>query len=137
MPGSLAQIGSRPVVRVDRVNHYFGEGESRNQVLFDNCIEIGAAQLVIMTGPSGSGKTSLLSLIGALRSVQEGTIHVLDHDLTRASHQELVAIRRNIGFIFQAFNLIGDLTVSENIELPLTYRGMPAAERKRHSNQAL
>jgi putative ABC transport system ATP-binding protein len=125
MPGSLAQIGSRPVVRVDRVNHYFGEGESRNQVLFDNCIEIGAAQLVIMTGPSGSGKTSLLSLIGALRSVQEGTIHVLDHDLTRASHQELVAIRRNIGFIFQAHNLFDSLSAYENVKMAMQLGGWP------------
>jgi putative ABC transport system ATP-binding protein len=61
-----AQLESGPVVLVDKVNHYYGEDESRNQVLFDNCLEIGARQLVIMTGPSGSGKTSLISLIGGL-----------------------------------------------------------------------
>jgi len=72
------QIETRPVVSVDKVNHYYGEGDSRNQVLFNNCLEIGAGQLVTMTGPSGSGKTSLTSLIGGLRSVQDGTIHILD-----------------------------------------------------------
>jgi putative ABC transport system ATP-binding protein len=119
MPGSLAQIESRPVVRVDRVNHYYGEGESRNQVLFDNCIEIGAGQLVIMTGPSGSGKTSLLSLIGALRSVQEGAIQILDRNLTGVPPQELVAIRRNIGFIFQAHNLFDSLSAYENVKMAM------------------
>ena len=69
-------------VEVEKVNHFFGDGEFRNQVLFDNNIDIPAGQLVIMTGPSGSGKTTLLTLIGALRSVQSGRIAVLDHDLS-------------------------------------------------------
>jgi len=64
-------------LRADKVNHFYGEGESRNQVLFDNCIEIKAGQLVVMTGPSGSGKTTLLTLMGALRSVQSGQIEPL------------------------------------------------------------
>jgi putative ABC transport system ATP-binding protein len=132
MFASLAQVGAPPVVRVDRVNHCFGEGESRNQVLFDNCIEIGAGQFVIMTGPSGSGKTSLLSLIGALRSVQEGRIHVLDRDLTGASRQELIAIRRNIGFIFQAHNLFDSLSAYENIKMAMQLRDWsPTAMRDR------
>ena len=65
---------TRATVRVDKVSHFFGEGGSRNRVLFDNSIEIEAGQLVIMTGPSGSGKTTLLTLIGALRGVQSGRI---------------------------------------------------------------
>src|SRR3954447_26202853 len=116
MPSSFAQLESHPVVQVDRVNHYFGEADSRNQVLFENCIEIGAGQLVIMTGPSGSGKTSLISLIGALRSVQDGTIQILDRNLTGMSGQELVGIRRNIGFIFQAHNLFDSLSAYENVK---------------------
>ena len=63
-----------PVVAVEGLNHYYGEGQARNQVLFDNRIEIPAGQLVVMTGPSGAGKTTLLTLIGALRSPQEGRI---------------------------------------------------------------
>ena len=74
---SVLPAETRPSVRVDKLNHYYGEGESRNQVLFDNRLEINAGQLVIMTGPSGSGKTTLVSLIGGLRSLQEGTIEIL------------------------------------------------------------
>ena len=76
------QIETRPVVLVDKVSHHYGEGKSRNQVLFNNSLEIAAGQLVIMTGPSGSGKTTLISLIGGLRSVQDGTIQILDRKLT-------------------------------------------------------
>src|SRR5580692_91995 len=106
-----------PVVYVERLNHHYGEGEARNQVLFGNSIEIGPGQLVIMTGPSGSGKTTLLSLIGALRSVQEGTIRILDRDLTGLARQELVAVRRNLGFIFQAHNLFDSLSAYENVKM--------------------
>jgi putative ABC transport system ATP-binding protein len=81
MSAASAAFDTPRTVRVDHVNHHYGEGVSRNQVLFDNCLELEAGQLVIMTGPSGSGKTTLLSLIGALRSVQDGTIQILDRDL--------------------------------------------------------
>ena len=119
------QIETRPVVSVDKVNHYYGEGESRNQVLFDNCLEIGAGQLVTMTGPSGSGKTSLTSLIGGLRSVQDGTIHILDRNLTGLSRQELVNVRRNLGFIFQAHNLFDSLTAYENVKMAMQLGDCP------------
>jgi putative ABC transport system ATP-binding protein len=119
------QLETRPVVLVDKVNHYYGEGESRNQVLFNNCLEIGAGQLVVMTGPSGSGKTSLISLIGGLRSVQEGTIQILDRKLTGLSRQELVNVRRNLGFIFQAHNLFDSLTVYENVKMAIQLGDCP------------
>src|SRR3954465_4398619 len=92
---------TRATARVDKVSHFFGEGDSRNQVLFSNSIEIEAGQLVVMTGPSGSGKTTLLTLIGALRSVQSGRIEILDHSLLGLRETDLIAVRRNIGFIFQ------------------------------------
>src|SRR5437762_4396348 len=82
-------------VRVEKLNHFFGEGESRNQVLFNNDIEIEAGQLVIMTGPSGSGKTTLLTLIGALRSIQSGRIEILGNNLSGLHGNPLVAMRRN------------------------------------------
>jgi putative ABC transport system ATP-binding protein len=132
MPGGIVQIEAQPVVRVDAVNHYYGEGQSRNQVLHKNCIEIGAGQLVIMTGPSGSGKTTLLSLIGALRSVQEGAIQILDRNLTGLPPQELVAIRRNLGFIFQAHNLFDSLSAYENVKMAMQLGGFaPDAMRER------
>ena len=80
-PPAARPVLSEPVVRVEGLNHYSGEGDARNQVLFDNRIEIPAGQLVVMTGPSGAGKTTLLTLIGALRSVHEGRIEVLGRDL--------------------------------------------------------
>lgn len=107
------------VVSADRVNFFFGEGDSRNQVLFSNSVEINAGQLVILTGPSGSGKTTLLSLIGALRSVQEGTIRVLGQELTGLRHAELISVRRNIGFIFQSHNLFESLSAYENVKMAM------------------
>src|SRR5262249_53010165 len=100
-------------------------------VLFENCIEIGAGQLVMMTGPSGSGKTSLISLIGALRSVQEGTITLLNRSLAGMSRQELVAIRRNIGFIFQAHNLFESLSAYENVKMAMRLGDCPPGEMRK------
>ncbi len=98
-----------PAVRAEGVNFSYGEGEARFQVLFDNRIDIAPGQLVVMTGPSGSGKTTLLTLIGGLRSLQEGRIEVLGHDLSGLGPRELVRVRRDIGFIFQLHNLFESL----------------------------
>jgi putative ABC transport system ATP-binding protein len=106
-----------PAVRVHGLNHYYGEGEARNQVLFGNSIEIPAGQLVVMTGPSGAGKTTLLTLIGALRSAQEGRIDVLGRDLSHLGGGELVEVRRDIGFIFQMHNLFDALSAYENVKM--------------------
>ena len=108
-----------PVARVDRLNHFYGEGGARNQVLFGNRIEIPPGQLVVMTGPSGAGKTTLLTLIGALRSVQDGNIEVLGQDLTRLSPRGLVEVRRDIGFIFQMHNLFDALSAYENVKMAM------------------
>jgi putative ABC transport system ATP-binding protein len=105
------------VVRVHGLDHYYGEGEARNQVLFGNSIEIPAGQLVVMTGPSGAGKTTLLTLIGALRSAQEGRIDVLGRDLSQLGGSELVEVRRDIGFIFQMHNLFDALSAYENVKM--------------------
>src|SRR5206468_11312658 len=115
-PAAATQL---PVVRVEALNHYYGHGESRSQVLFDNGIEIGAGQLVVMTGPSGAGKTTLLTLVGALRSVQEGRIEVLGHDLSKLGRRELVVTRRNVGFIFQLHNLFDALSAYENVMMAM------------------
>ena len=91
-----------------------------------------------IAGPSGSGKTTLLSLLGLLDSVSGGSYTLNGTDVSRLSGAERARIRnREIGFVFQAFNLIGDATVAENVELPLTYRGMPAQERKARVAEAL
>ena len=131
MTAGFASTTTRPVVRVDRVSHHYGEGDSRNQVLFDASIEIGAGQLVVVTGPSGSGKTTLLSLIGALRSVQDGAIEVLDCSLTGLARTELVAVRRNIGFIFQAHNLFDSLSAYENVKMAMQLGDCPPGEMRK------
>ena len=128
---------SEPVVRIEGLNHYYGEGEARNQVLFDNRIEIPAGQLVVMTGPSGAGKTTLLTLIGALRSVQEGRIEVLGRDLSRLGGGELVGVRRDIGFIFQMHNLFDALSAFENVKMAAQLGDTPPAEMRRRGTGIL
>ncbi len=106
-----------PAIRIRNVNYYFGEGDLRKQVLFDNNLEIAPGEIVIMTGPSGSGKTTLLTLIGALRTVQEGSVEVLGHQLRGAGMGKLVSVRRELGFIFQAHNLFQSLTAFRNVRM--------------------
>jgi putative ABC transport system ATP-binding protein len=126
-----------PVVRVEKVNYFFGEGEARNQVLFGNDIEIPASQFVVLTGPSGSGKTTLLTLIGALRCVQDGRIDILGRNLAGMKGNELVAIRRNIGFIFQLHNLFDSLSALENVKMALQLGGCSPAEMRKRGVEIL
>ncbi|HEY1190850.1 MAG TPA: ATP-binding cassette domain-containing protein [Gemmata sp.] len=112
-----------PVLRIRGVNHYFGSGDTRTQVLFDNTLEVMPGELVIMSGPSGSGKTTILTLIGGLRTLQEGEIEVWDagrgdyRTLLGVPEPELVHVRRLIGFIFQRHNLFDSLTAVQNIRM--------------------
>jgi putative ABC transport system ATP-binding protein len=113
----------QPVLRITGVNHHFGEGETRTQVLFDNNLEVMPGELVIMSGPSGSGKTTLLTLIGGLRTLQSGQIEVWNADrgdhvkLLGLAEEELVQVRRLIGFIFQRHNLFDSLTAMQNVRM--------------------
>src|SRR4051812_41293185 len=99
---AVAVDGAQPerAIRIRGLNHFYGRGETRKQVLFDNQFDAYEGQIVIMTGPSGSGKTTLLTLMGTLRSVQEGSLQVLGRELAGASPADLVQARRHIGFIF-------------------------------------
>ncbi|RCJ20082.1 ABC transporter [Nostoc sp. ATCC 43529] len=110
---------SEPVISVNNLNHYFGEGALRKQVLFDINLEINAGEIVIMTGPSGSGKTTLLTLMGGLRSAQDGSLKILGEEIRGAKKQKLTKLRRNIGYIFQAHNLMTFLTAKENVRMSL------------------
>lgn len=107
----------QPVIAIKNLNHYYGKGTLRKQILFDINLEIYPGEIVIMTGPSGSGKTTLLSLIGGLRSVQEGSLKFLNIEMSGASQNQLVKIRRNIGYIFQAHNLLGFLSARQNVQM--------------------
>jgi putative ABC transport system ATP-binding protein len=119
-----------PLVRITGLNHYFGHGESRKQILVNNNLKLHPGELVIMTGPSGSGKTTLLTLIGALRSVQEGSLHVFGQELSGLPPARMVDVRRRIGFIFQAHNLFDALTATQNVLLALEL--FPGAARAKH-----
>jgi len=104
-------------IAIRNLNHSFGRGTLRKQILFDVSTEIPEGEIVIVTGPSGSGKTTMLTLVGALRSAQEGSVRILGEELCGADAASLERARRRIGFIFQQHNLLGALTAVENVEL--------------------
>jgi putative ABC transport system ATP-binding protein len=119
------------------VNYWFGQGEARKQVLYDNNLDLYPGELVIMTGPSGSGKTTLLTLIGALRSVQEGSIRVMGQELTGLDQRRLIAVRREIGFIFQAHNLFDALTAFQNVRMSLELKPLQPDQMRRRATEIL
>jgi putative ABC transport system ATP-binding protein len=125
------------VVRAGGLDHYFGHGEARKQVLHAINLELKPGEIVIMTGPSGSGKTTLLTLIGALRSVQEGSLSVLGRELSTLPAHQLVDVRREIGFIFQAHNLFEALTAAQNVGLALGLHEGSAAAKARKATEML
>lgn len=104
-------------ISVEGLCHSFGKGALRKQILFDITTEIPQGEIVIVTGPSGSGKTTMLTLVGALRSAQEGSVRVLGQELHGAKPRVLEKVRKQIGFIFQQHNLLGALTAIQNVEL--------------------
>src|SRR6056297_621115 len=110
-------------IQIQGLNHSYGRGELRKQILFDITTTIPAGEIVIVTGPSGSGKTTLLTLVGALRSTQEGSVTVLGQELRGASSRTLDKVRQQIGFIFQQHNLVEALSALQNVELGLRVRG--------------
>ncbi|MEH1776535.1 DevA family ABC transporter ATP-binding protein [Nostoc sp.] len=126
------------IVTIENLNHYFGEKKIRSQVLFDINFNIKYGEIVIMTGPSGSGKTTLLTLIGGLRSVQEGSLKFIGQELSGASNQQLVKVRRHIGYIFQAHNLLDFLTARQNVQMSLElHKNIPESEARSKSEAIL
>jgi putative ABC transport system ATP-binding protein len=127
-----------PLIRLESVSKVFLTDEVETHALANVHLRIDAGQFIAIAGPSGCGKTTLLSILGLLDTPSEGSYHLDGKPVANLSASDRAQIRnREIGFIFQAFNLIGDLTVYENVELPLTYRGMPSAERKQRVQEAL
>ncbi len=124
--------GAQPSIRASGLQHFFGEGELKKQILFDNRLTVYPGEIIIMTGPSGSGKTTLLTLIGALRTVQEGELDVLGRPLHGASSSQLQDFRREIGFIFQAHNLFGSLTALQNVRMSLELDGAKRSRKSRN-----
>jgi putative ABC transport system ATP-binding protein len=123
---------------LDGVTKVFLTDEVETHALSGIHLEIKNGEYVSIAGPSGCGKTTLLSILGLLDTPSDGKYWLNGKEVANLSFSERARIRnQEIGFIFQAFNLIGDLTVYENVELPLTYRGMPAKERKERVQEAL
>ena len=111
-------MNKTPAISVSNLSHFYGKGTLKKQILFDINLEIKSGEIVIMTGPSGSGKTTLLTLIGSLRSVQNGSLKILGKELLGATKNQMVQVRRNIGYIFRAHNLLGFLNAQQNVQMP-------------------
>ena len=117
---------------VSNLDHCFGEGEASVQALFGIDLQVPRGSLTVLMGPSGSGKTTLLTLMGCLRDVQSGSVRVLGTELKGASEATQIALRRRLGFIFQAHNLHDSLTARQNVltGLQVHGRGSPAAHAR-------
>lgn len=129
---------AQPLIRLEGVTKVFYTDEVETHALSGIQLEIRSGEYVSIAGPSGCGKSTLLSILGLLDTPSDGNYWLNGKTVENLSLAERARIRnQEIGFIFQSFNLIGDLTVYENVELPLTYRGMPAQERRKCVNDAL
>ncbi len=129
---------SASLIKLEGVRKVFYTEEVETHALADIHLEIAEGEYVAIGGPSGCGKTTLLSILGLLDTPTQGSYTLAGTPVANITASQRARIRnRQIGFIFQAFNLIGDLTVYENVELPLTYRDMPSAERKKRVHEAL
>ena len=127
-----------PLIQLHEINKVFYTEEVETHALTDVDLEIRKGEYVSIAGPSGGGKTTLLSILGLLDAPTDGEYLLDGRPVATLSAADRAQVRnRQIGFVFQAFNLIGDLTVQENVELPLTYRGMSAVERKHRVAEAL
>jgi len=126
------------LIHLEGVTKIFYTDEVETHALAGIHLDIEKGEYVSISGPSGCGKSTLLSILGLLDTPTDGTYILNNQSVDNLNLSQRARIRnREVGFIFQAFNLIGDLTVYENVELPLTYRGMPSAERKQRVNDAL
>src|ERR1700726_5063756 len=130
--------GNPALIRLNNVTKIFVTDEVETHALSSIDLEIKKGEYVSISGPSGCGKSTLLAILGLLDTPSDGTYVLNDTKVDQMKLSERARVRnREIGFIFQAFNLIGDLTVYENVELPLTYRGTGTAERKQKVQRAL
>jgi len=134
MPGN----GAPTLIQLQGIKKVFYTDEVETHALADVHLGIKQGEYVAIAGPSGCGKTTLLSILGLLDTPTDGSYLLDNQPVANLSAADRARVRnRQIGFIFQAFNLIGDLTVYENVELPLTYRGLSGAERKKRVTDAL
>jgi putative ABC transport system ATP-binding protein len=134
----FAPVTAEPLLKLSAIAKVFHTDEVETHALTNVYLEVSKGEFVSIEGPSGSGKSTLLAILGLLDTASQGEYRLGGEVSSGLDAARRARIRnRNIGFIFQAFNLIGDLTVAENVELPLVYRGTPPAERKLKVHQAL
>lgn len=132
------QMKKQYVVRIKNLNQYLGKSSLKHQILFEINLAIRPGEIVIMTGPSGSGKTTLLTLIGGLRSIQNGSLKFLEQELYGATNEQLVKVRRHIGYIFQAHNLLDFLTARQNVQMTLElHKNISPGEARRQAEAML
>jgi putative ABC transport system ATP-binding protein len=137
-PARTAAGNGKPLIQMDGVSKVFYTDEVETHALAGIHLDIHHGDYLSIAGPSGCGKSTLLSILGLLDTPTDGEYWLNGRDVSDLSFSDRAKIRnQEIGFIFQAFNLIGDLTVYENVELPLTYRRMPGDERKKRVQEAL
>ena len=110
---------SAPLVEIRNLNHWFGDGDQRKQVLRSINLSVQPGEITILLGPSGSGKTTLLTMVGGLRSAQDGSLRIFNEELRKTSTTNLTRLRRKVGFIFQAHNLMPYLNAQQNVRLGL------------------
>ena len=126
------------MLKLDNVSKVYRTSEVETQALGEVSLEIAPGEFVAIMGPSGCGKSTLLNMLGLLDSPSAGAYWFFGEDVARYSERQLTRLRRErIGFVFQSFNLIDDLSVAENVEVALLYRRVPAAERRRRVREAL
>ncbi|MEM9407070.1 MAG: ABC transporter ATP-binding protein [Acidobacteriota bacterium] len=127
-----------PLIELEGVTKIFGSGETRTVALDEVDLRIERGEFVAVEGPSGCGKSTLLSIVGLLETPSRGTYRLAGRDVGSLSRAARTAARnRDLGFVFQSFNLIGELSVAENVELPLTYQGLGREERQELLDAAL
>ncbi|MFW5726602.1 MAG: ABC transporter ATP-binding protein, partial [bacterium] len=126
------------MIRTHNLKKVFISDEVETTALNDINIEIKTGEFVAIMGPSGCGKSTLLNIMGLLDNPSSGEYHFMDHEVSKYSERQRAQLRKgNIGFVFQSFNLIDELTVHENVELPLLYLKVPSAEREKKVKAAL
>ena len=126
------------IIHIQNLNHFFGTGSLKRQVLYNINLEILPGEFVILTGPSGSGKSTLLSLIGCLRASQSGSLSVLNRELKGASSEELIQVRRQLGYITQSSNLLQFLTAQQNVQMSLGLQpNLSKRQRRNHARTIL
>ena len=131
-------MSDAPIIATAGLNHWFSSGDARKQALFDIDLTLQRGSFTVLMGPSGSGKTTVLTLVGCLRAVQDGSARLLGQELNGATEAMLIALRRKLGFIFQAHNLHESLTAAQNVIMGLqVHPGIPEAVAEQAAVHAL